>query len=164
MMGVFSRLVLLIALSVLAFSSSWMVRAETTALPAFEVADLYGQTFGSEELIQEGRWLLIYVRPGCQPCERLLELFKRDELVQPERVVVMVRSSPPKAAAMAERFPDLTDSLWYADTMSEGFTSLKLPGVPVVHGLHGGEIAWRVNGLVSKTKDLRSILMSWLEE
>lgn len=163
-MGIYFRLKLLLAISVLAFTSPWTAWAEITALPRFGVNDLYGQTLGSEELIQEGHWLLVYVQPECRPCERLLALFKRENLTQPERIVLVVASSPPKAASWVEQHPDLSDSLWYVDAMGEGFSKLKLSGLPVVLGLQGGEIAWRINGLVSNTKELRSILMSWLEE
>lgn len=139
--------------------------ASQSSLPAFEVADLNRQIWLSHEIARDGRWLLIYVQPGCRPCERVLSTFKSDGAVEPDRIAVILgRASWNEARAMAGDFPELADALWFVDVRGEAFSSLKLKGAPVTHGIRDQEIAWRASGLVSGRRELKTILMSWLEE
>lgn len=131
-------------------------------LPQFEMLDRDGRDLVSTDLSLEGPWILIYVQPGCRPCDMLLNGFKREDFIDPGRVVIVVGgASLGKARAYAEPLPELAGVQWTVDHHREGFSKLKLEGVPVVLGLKGGDIHWRISGLAG---DVRSIALSWLGE
>ncbi len=134
-------------------------------LPAFQVATLDGVATGSDRLPRQGRWLLVYVQPGCFPCESLVELFKPDQpTTLPQKVVVVVGGTVTDARDLFAKFPDLAQASWYADTLNEAFRSLQLQGAPVMLGLRHDVIEWDVIGVPADSRTMRSIVNSWLQE
>jgi len=132
-------------------------------LPAFDVQSVDGVESPSAALARDGRWVLVYVQPRCRPCDSLLSLLKKEDLPRPERVVILVGGSLEEAKALSSRFPELAAASWYVDKAG-GFESLKLTGVPIVLGLQESRIGWRLAGVLPKSSDMRSIVLSWIEE
>lgn len=133
-------------------------------LPEFEVTALDGQLVKSSTFALQGKWLLVYVRSNCQPCESLLHLLKKDQFPNlSQQVVLLVGGTPAEAKALSARFPELAQATWYADPSKNAYTQLKLKGAPVVLGVRQDTIQWCVNGTLSDSNKLRPILTSWLE-
>ena len=164
-MKVLLRFTVLVIYMWLIFAAISTAGPDIQWLPDFEVMDFDGETSESRAFAQEGSWLLVYVQPESSSSERLLNLLRAEVFHLPERFVILVGGrAPGKARDFAEGFPDLIDAQWYVDKNREGFSGLNLKGVPVVLGLHGSEIAWRVNGLLPQSKNLETLLLSWLEQ
>ena len=139
------------------------VRAmESGPLPAFEVTALDGVRVSSAGLARQGRWLLVYVQPGCVPCEGVLNLLKEDGAGGlPENVTVVASGTAEETRALAGLFPNLTRSAWYADPLGAARDRLGLQGVPMVLAMQGSTIEWSIAGLLPDTASLQALFRAW---
>jgi hypothetical protein len=137
---------------------------EERPLPAFSVQDGNGQNFSSSQLTAVPQYVLVYVAPGCRPCDRVLDLLKdrqRPEIAQ--RVVVVVRSDAGTASTyIGRQLADVTSATWYADAQGEAYRSLKLTGWPALVGVRQGRIMWSVSGVLNDASTVGSIVQSWV--
>lgn len=134
---------------------------ERTSLPAFEVTRLDGVATKSSQMVMKGqRWLIIYVRPHCLPCDSILSLLKSDH----QGVIVVVGGTMVEAKGMVRKFPKAPSASWYADPKKEAFLQLKLQGTPVILGVDQGIIEWGLEGVIPHPGDLISIMTTWMKE
>ena len=136
---------------------------ERKPLPSFPIVALDGRDTSSDTLITEGKWLLVYVQPGCTPCDTLLRAI--DPAQQPglpQRMIVVVGGADAAAAAgMAAGYGKLAGSRWYADPKRTMGKSLPIAGAPVVFGLKGKMLEWSRAGLTPSMASVKSAMTSW---
>ena len=140
--------------------------AGTKPLPEFRVSALDGRTVRSSDLAADENWLLIYIEPGCRPCDGVLKVFDRAAPVADVRrrvVVVVGGRTVEETKLLAERFRWLPEACWYADPARRAAQALKAGGAPVVYGVRGDQLEWTLNGTLSDAKKLESVLLTWLE-
>jgi len=151
------------AIAVLVASARAPNAIERKPLPVFTLDALDGRAVSSADVARAGKWLLIYVRPGCGPCDTLLDAI--DPLVNPlvpaRTVVVIGGVTPEGAAKLAVRFGDLKGAAWYADPQGAMAAALPLAGAPVVFGLNRTMIEWSLAGVVPDKAAVKSALVSW---
>lgn len=136
-------------------------------LPAFEVKTLDGRTIQSSEMTPPGKWLLVYVEPGCQPCEEVFKVFNRDAPLADLRqkvIVVVGGRSVEEVTALAARFSWIPAECWHADPLRRAAPALRSEGAPVLYGVRRNHIEWSLKGVLSDPKKLESILLTWCEE
>ena len=133
-------------------------------LTAFEAFDLDGIPVGSDELPLTSRWLLIYVRPNCLPCEFVLNILKKD---QPpalrKKIIVVVGTVEGVKDAIAQSL-DLAHAPWDTNVLQNIRAELRVRGAPVVLGVRQNTIEWSMNGILTDSSSLKSIFKTWLEE
>ena len=154
-----------VALGVLALCPGAARAIERKPLPAFTLSDASGAAVESAALVHQGTWLLIYVRPGCLPCQSLLKSVKLDRApLLPSRIVVIVGGIPAEdLAAFAQPYAELRQAAWYTDTGRLAETALALTGLPITMGLRRDQMEWRLAGIPAKPIDLPSMLKTWTE-
>lgn len=139
--------------------------AATKPLPLFEVRALDGRKVKSQQLAGGDKWLLVYVEPGCKPCEEVLRVFKRQPplaSIEQKLAVVVGGRSAEEVKSLASRFAWIPESCWYADASSASATALKAKGAPVVFGIRSGRIEWSLSGVLANSQKLESILLTWV--
>jgi len=138
---------------------------ERTRLPAFQLTATTGQEVTSDRLIRTGRWLVIYVQPDCRACDALLRLVVRDEhpRVAARIAVVEYGATPDDVRSIADRYPDLAESRWYADLSGAAAAPLQVTGTPTVLGMNGDMIEWSLTGVLS-SPDVKAVLANWIEQ
>jgi hypothetical protein len=141
--------------------------ADRRPLPAFSVATAGGVTTASSELVSRpGRWLLIYVTPGCLPCDRLLASLDSWDVVQQHagRTVVLVADEPESLESRIRLLmPGSAAAVrLYADIDRRAASALGVTGAPVVVGIEDGLIDWTVAGVLNDPKTLETLVRTWL--
>ncbi|MGC4081194.1 MAG: hypothetical protein QM736_03525 [Vicinamibacterales bacterium] len=153
------------AMALLACAGS--VSAEDQRLPAFHVATPDGQTVDSQALTTEHKWLLVYLGPGCRPCETLLaSMPKWQSAGLVARTVIIVGGRPADVPAWLQKTlpPELNGVRVYVDANREATTALELTGMPVLFGVLGGEIEWQLSGVLNSPSALESVVRTWVEQ
>ncbi len=130
-------------------------------LPAFELVSLEGEATAAASLVQEGRWLLVYVSPHAGASVPLLQALEGSAEAGRPRLVVVVGAERAAALSMARTFEGRLRTAWYADPSGAARRALGLPGVPVVLALQDDSIQWSLGGASLDRRTLRSILGSW---
>jgi hypothetical protein len=130
-------------------------------LPDFAVTASDAATVSSAQLGDGDRWLLIYIRPDCAPCDSVVYLWSDgDAPAAPSRVRVIVGTASAAVLAQVQaRYPLLNGADWYADSNGEAERALGLTGAPVLLGMRGAAIAWTSHGLLPVT---RSQISAWI--
>jgi hypothetical protein len=168
---------LLVCLALLAGAAAIGWAAPPAQLPAFELTSLEGETVpaaaltrdtstctapaAGEDCPERGRWLLVYVSPYSGASGPLLQALEGTSAGERPSVRIVVGAEPAAAKAMAKSFAGRLDAAWYADPSGGARRALALTGVPVVLGLNGEHVQWRLSGGVPDRRTLRSILVSW---
>jgi hypothetical protein len=136
------------------------------ALPALNFSAAEGLSAATDGLPSEGRWLLVYVQPGCRPCEAVLSLVKGEEAPEVvQRMVVIVGGLAAGALdGFRARYPDLAGATWQADPDRSAARALRLSGIPVVLGVDERTIAWTLSGAIDETAKAKLILSDWIED
>ena len=160
-----------IALALVVLSSGAGAAADRP-LPAFQVVAAAGQPVASADLGEAGNWLLIYTRPQCAACDRVLRLLVADDsesapqlVLTPQslaRVRIVVGGVAGTAVnAFRQRYPALLAAAWYGDPSGDMAAALALHGAPAVFGIHGQNVAWTSQGALPIT---RSAIAEWLNK
>jgi hypothetical protein len=136
--------------------------AERRPLPPLAVTDLSGAPVESSGLPDSGTWLLVYVRPGCPGCEKLLEQMDSDERPEPRRIAIIVGAQPEAAAEIRARYRNLADARWLLDSDRSAAKALALPSAPFAAGVRDRTIEWTLAGALGGGAELESVLFSWL--
>ncbi len=136
---------------------------ERGKLPVFTVTDVAGGGVSSTQLTRAGHWLLIYVRPGCQPCDAVLRSVDLDsDPGLPSRIAVVVLAGDSgEVERTVQRFPSLAAASWYGDAAA-GAAALGVTNAPAVFGMSGGIIEWSVAGVLSDATDIKAIMVNWV--
>jgi hypothetical protein len=137
---------------------------ERKPLPPLEWTAIDGARVTSAQIVRQGRWLLLYLEPGCTQCESLLRLVDpANHPALPARIVVVVGGVDASGiAASAQKFPNLAGARWVADQSRSTLNALKLPGAPVILGLQQQMIEWSLAGVLGDSSDVRSVMTSWV--
>jgi hypothetical protein len=134
-------------------------------LPAFTVIGLDGSKVTSDKLSLPNYWLLVYFEPRSQYADTVLSELKTEIDVLNERVIVIVGGVPvSQVKPLIRNYPHLKNVTWYADPKRAAFFQLKVPGSPVVLGMHQQIAQWHFAGSLPKIEVLRSMLRSWREK
>jgi len=140
--------------------------AEDGPLPAFRVLGPDGAPIASRQLTAESRWVMLYIAPGCAPCDDLLRATGTWQLQpRPGRIVVLIRGTVTDAAAYVEKNParKVATVTWFADAGDEAWQALELTGTPVLIGVQDGEMKWTIAGVLNDPKMVDSVVRTWLE-
>jgi hypothetical protein len=138
-----------------------------TPLADFELKALDGHAVRSRQLSTRDKWLLVYVEPGCRPCEEVFKVFNRETPLSDlnaKVAIVIGGRTPDEAKHIAEKYPWLPQECWYADAQRLAPAALKRRGAPVVYGIKAGNVEWSVDGSLSDPGKLESVLLTWVEE
>jgi len=138
---------------------------EKRALPPFTVTRLDGTAIDSRQLTAEPQYVLLYVRPECRPCDRLLALVRNAKSPQfTSRVVVIVSGEADAGAAyVARQIPAEAGPLtWYADPQGAGYRALRLSGMPELIGVKDGQVMWSVAGVLNDAATVESVVRTWV--
>jgi hypothetical protein len=138
---------------------------EKGPLPAFTVTTIDGAPIDSALMTAETQYVLLYVRPDCRPCDRLLGLLRSANSPQfTSRIVVIVSGAPAAGAAyVARQIPASAGAVtWYADTEGGGFRALRLAGMPELIGVKNGEMEWSIAGVLNDAATVESVVRSWV--
>jgi hypothetical protein len=138
---------------------------EKRALPPFTVTRLDGTAIDSRQLTVEPQYVLLYVRPECRPCDRLLALVRNAKSPQfTSRVVVIVSGEADAGAAyVARQIPAEAGPLtWYADPQGAGYRALRLSGMPELIGVKDGQMMWSVAGVLNDAATVESVVRTWV--
>jgi len=138
---------------------------ETRPMPAFTVTRLDGTVVDSAHLTAETQYVLLYVKPDCRPCDRLLSLIRHADSPQfTSRVVVLVNG----AATAGDRYvaglipAEAGPVTWYADTDGGGYGALRLTGAPVLIGVKDGRVMWSIAGVLNDAATVESVVRTWV--
>jgi hypothetical protein len=120
------------------------------ALPSFDVTASDGATKQAAQIARNGKWLLIFIKPNCPPCESLLSALESGPTQDGSRVAIIVKATTPNALAQLKaRYPGIANSTWYADVHASAARSLEVPASPTTLAMRGSSIVWRLTGSIS---------------
>jgi hypothetical protein len=155
------RCCLIVAL--LAASVVRMAAIERKPLPTFPLVALDGTDVASDRIVRDGKWLLVYVRPACIPCDTLLRTI--DPGTDPglaDRLIIVVGGDNAGIVKLSADYPKLAGVRWFADTGLALPKALPVAGAPVVFGLRGKMVEWSRTGLAPSAASVKSAMTSWV--
>jgi len=166
MLGFKMRARFVMVVGLVAMAASALAAVERRVLPEATVLTLEGVPVRIAELAREGHWLLIYVEPTCGSCTAVLSAMTREEHPgQAQRVTVVVgNATAEQARALAEASPELAEARWLVDPDRQGWQALGLKTAPVVMGVRTQTIEWDLVGVLRRGDEMRSVLVSWLNQ
>jgi hypothetical protein len=139
---------------------------EEGPMPAFSVtraAD--GGAVASSDLIAAPQYVLMYLAPGCRPCDSLLALASDPQVAQfASRAVILVRADAKRAGDYVAQgiAPNAASVTWYADADDQAFKALRLTGTPVLIGVRQGRIIWSISGVLNDASTVQSVVRTWV--
>lgn len=149
-----------LALASLVFSPVLLRGASPAAeLPNLALRTLEDEEAGGDAYLRSGKWLLAYVGSHSGPSAKVLQTLQQREARTP--LVVVVNGSVDDARRLAAGAGARLEATWLVDPEADLARSLELRAIPVVLGLDGKTIRWRVTGALPNRKTLRSIVGSW---
>lgn len=154
-----------IAVLILSGAGQTVAATEKRPLPPFTVMLSDGTAIDSRELTVEPQYVLLYVRPDCRPCDRLLALVRNAKSAQfTSRVIVIVSGDADAGAAyVARHIPAEAGPLtWYADPQGAGYRALRLSGMPELIGVKNGQVMWSVAGVLNDAATVESVVRTWV--
>lgn len=136
---------------------------EVMPMPNFDVQALDGRTIPSADWPLQGKWLIVYVEPRCQPCVALLGRLSAQDFPQlPAWTIVIAGGMQSDDVKLfRKRFPDLANAQWFADPSKNTSAIFKLQGVPVIFGVQNRIVQWSISGIPPDPKHLQSALNTW---
>jgi hypothetical protein len=161
----FRSLVISIVLTIAATGAA-AAQDRRQPLPEFTVVAAAGGEVASGALTHETRYLLVYVVPGCKPCESLVHAlgkWQSPDLIA--RTVLIVQGPAADAQTfLSQRLaPELAAMPWYADPERKAAVALGLTGAPVLVGVRDGRIEWTLGGVLNNPAALESVVRTWVE-
>jgi hypothetical protein len=142
------------------------IRARATQivpLPNFDVQALDGSAVHSDNWPLQGKWLIIYVEPRCQPCVALLGRLNKQDFPQLPAWTIIIGGGmrPAEVTVLQRRFPDLASAQWFADPARNSSAGLKLQGAPATLGVQNRNVQWTMSGILPDPKHFQSALNTW---
>lgn len=156
-----------IAAIAIAIAASPLGATEERPMPVFSVTRADDTEVLSTQLNTASQYLLIYVRPNCRPCDRLLELLAQWSTPELTSRVVFVYGGTGAAAAeyAAAHVPaEAGQALAYGDPENAALRALKLTGAPVIIGVRGGRLMWSVSGVLNDASAVESLVKTWITQ
>lgn len=152
-------------LSLLLFVSAGTgLAAPPRPLPELALRSVQSETVSGRDLVQESKWLLIFVSGGEGGDGRVLgALSHLAEGAGVDRVVVAVAGcSLPAMQELTVRHEKLADLRWLCDPERSAARALGLGGYPSILGMDGRLVAWSASGAAHDEPALRSLLADWV--
>jgi hypothetical protein len=142
-----------------------VVHAQPTAraFPEFVVYDATAAPVSSTTFAVK-RSVVIYLKPACRSCDQLLAALSRiEEPAFASHLVIIVGASVGEATAFSVRAipKQLHSATWFADSQGHAWSALELKGLPVLMGVEGQRIDWRLAG-APPGHLLESVVRTWL--
>lgn len=151
-----------VAMALVAVSAA----ADRRPLPAFSVVTPAGVPTVSTQLGGSGRWLLIYVKPHCVSCDRLLTALDTWGVLQQgaARVVVVVADSPESLEARVRPLMATSGQAvqLYADATAQAAAALGVGRAPLLIGVEDGLVDWTVAGVLNDPHAVETVVRNWL--
>jgi hypothetical protein len=135
-------------------------------LPAFDLVAADGRTVSSSALSQEQQWLLVYVTPGCLPCDRLVKALGEWRSPLADARTVLVVGAPAGEATKylaATRPAALAGVPAYTDPSRKIHEALKIGGAPALIGIKDGRVEWTLGGVLNDPRAVESVIRAWVE-
>jgi hypothetical protein len=141
--------------------SPGLLRASSPAaeLPNLALRTLEDKEAGEAAYLRSGKWLLAYVGARSGPSASLLQTLQ--QMKAGTALVVVVNGKAEEARQLASQFAGRLEATWLVDPDAAVPRSLGLQAIPVVLGLDGKAIRWRLTGALPDRTTLRSIVGSW---
>jgi hypothetical protein len=156
--------ILIVFLGLVCAAAAVDAQRPSRPLPLFTVYDAAGAAATSATFAAARRTVVVFVRPGCRPCDQLLGTLARiAEPALASRVVLVIASPVEDAAAFAARSlpAGVEGAAWFADAGGEAWSALELKGLPVMMAVEGQRIEWTLSGAADK-RLVESVVRSWL--
>jgi hypothetical protein len=148
----------------LLLSTLYASAVEEKPLPAFSVTSSAGVPVASTALTEAHQYVLLYLVPGCRPCESLLASLNDPESPQlSRRVVIVVRGDSTRAAKYIHDHvpPEAVDVKWYADVNDSAYRALQFTGTPDLLGVRDGRLMWSITGVLNDSTMVRAVMRKW---
>jgi hypothetical protein len=139
--------------------------AERRPLPPMTLQSLDGQVVSVSDVAMQGNWLLLYVEPSCGACEAILSaMTAEDHPGMAQRVAVIVGGATlEQASAMAAK-SELGAAKWVLNPDRSARTALNVKQAPMTIGIRSNMIEWTLTGVLRKSAEMTSVLVSWLNQ
>lgn len=154
-------------IAAIAIAASPLRATEERPMPVFSVTRADDTAVPSTQLNAASQYVLIYVRPNCRPCDRLLDLLAHWNAPELTSRVVFLYSGTGAAAAeyAAAHVPaEAGQAIAYGDPTGDALRALKLTGAPVIIGVRGGRLLWSVSGVLNDATAVESLVKTWITQ
>lgn len=142
-----------------------MGAAERRPLPPLSLVSLDGQAVQVSDISHEGNWLLLYVEPGCGSCAAVLSAMPSEDYPgMAERVTVIVGGGTIEQAAALASASELGAAKWVLNPDRSARTALNIRQAPMTIGVRGTMIEWTLSGVLRRSNEMTSVLVSWLRQ
>ncbi len=139
--------------------------AERRPLPPLSLVSLDGQAVQASDISQQGNWLLLYVEPTCGSCTAILSAMPAEEYPgMAERVTVIVGGATLEQAAALASASELGAAKWVLNPDRSARTALNIKQAPMTIGMRGTMIDWTLIGVLRRSTEMTSVLVSWLRQ
>jgi hypothetical protein len=139
--------------------------SERRPLPPIALISLDGQAVQVADMAKQGNWLLIYVEPGCGSCTAILSAMPAAEYPgMAERVTVMVGGATLEQAAALAAASELGAAQWVLNPDRSARAALTIKQAPMTIGVRGTMIEWTLSGVLRRSSEMTSVLVSWLKQ
>jgi hypothetical protein len=136
---------------------------ERTRLPQFALVAADGRVVTTSAIARPGKWIIVYVPPGCEGCAALLRHVAARAPGAAASLVIIVGSAPAEVViAAARQFPELAAAAWFGDPVAAAIAPLRLGTAPAIFGLKGDMIEWSFAGVLAPSGELTGIIQNWI--
>jgi len=142
-----------------------MGAAERRPLPPLSLVSLDGQAVQASDILHQGNWLLLYVEPSCGSCTTILSAMSAEEFPgMAAHVTVIVGGATIEQAAALASASELAGAKWVLNPDRSARTALNIKQAPMTIGMRDGTIEWTLSGVLRRSTEMTSVLVSWLKQ
>jgi hypothetical protein len=139
--------------------------AERRPLPPLALVSLDGQPVQVSDIAHQGNWLLLYVEPSCGSCASILSAMPAEEFPgMASRVTVIVGGATLEQAAALASASELSAAKWVLNPDRSARAALNIKQAPMTIGMRGTMIDWTLIGVLRRSTEMTSVLVSWLRQ
>lgn len=135
-------------------------------LPSFAVTGRDNLKHDAAALQHTGHWLLLYRTDHCAPCDRLMITLAGSHSADFRRgtpfTVVVGGEEPSALDTVRATYDNLGDANWVADRDRSVRKALQLTSAPVIFGMDGNRVVWRVAGTMGDAAQVSRLTDHWI--
>jgi hypothetical protein len=135
-------------------------------LPDFKLVTRDGLTVSSKSLAQTSNWILIYRRDHCLSCDRLMNALAAGSSVEAGKgqsfAIIVVGKNKAALDTVRANFANLVNATWVSDPAEESTRALKVHAAPVLYGMSGNTISWKLTGNLPSSALVEQRASAWL--
>jgi hypothetical protein len=139
-----------------------VVPASARAKPALRAST----TVSSKSLAQTSNWILIYRRDHCLSCDRLMNALAAGSSVEAGKgqsfAIIVVGKNKAALDTVRANFANLVNATWVSDPAEESTRALKVHAAPVLYGMSGNTISWKLTGNLPSSALVEQRASAWL--